>query len=126
MLLLKSNMELTLSIVSYTPEYNSNFISLGQLQETVISYYNYPKCILLRQGGKIIGLTIKKKNLFIFNTQLSGKSMLVKDRNKPIYLVSKNSHIRLWHRRLGYTRNARVVEASKVTDEIDIIIEDGQ
>lgn len=119
-------MELTLSIVFYAPEYHSNFIFLGQLQETVISYYNYPKCILLRQGRKTIGLTIRKKNLFIFNTQLSGKSILVKDRGKLIYLVSKNSHIRLWHIRLGYARNARVVKASKVTNKINVIIKDSQ
>lgn len=82
--------------------------------------------MVLRQGGKIIELTIRKKILFVLNIQLSGKSILMKDRDRPTYLVSKNPQIKLWYKRLGYIYNARVIEASKLTDGIDIMIKDSQ
>ena len=50
--------------------------------------------------------------------------MLIKGQGRPTYLLSKNSQIRLWHRRLGYTSNTKVVEPSKLNNGIDIIIED--
>ena len=52
--------------------------------------------------------------------------MLVKGRGRPIYLLSKNLQIRLWHHCLGYASNARVIEALKLTNGIDITIEDDQ
>ena len=52
--------------------------------------------------------------------------MLVKGRGRPIYLLSKNPQIRLWHRRLGHASNTRVIETSKLTDDIDITIEGDQ
>ena len=52
--------------------------------------------------------------------------MLVKGRGRPTYLLSKNPQIKLWHRRLGHASNAKVVEAFKLNDGIDITIEKGQ
>lgn len=52
--------------------------------------------------------------------------MLVKSRKRLTYLVSKNSQIRLWHRRLEYISNTSIVKASKLTDRIDITIKDSQ
>ena len=50
--------------------------------------------------------------------------IMFKDRGQPTYLLSKNPQIKLWHRKLRYTSNARVVKASKLNDGIDIIIKD--
>lgn len=50
--------------------------------------------------------------------------MLVKDRDQSTYFLSKNLEIKLLHRRFGYTSNAKIVEALKSNDIIDITIED--
>lgn len=83
--------------------------------------------MVLKQGGNVIGAATKKKNLFVLDIRSpSNKAMLVKGRGRPTYLLSKNPQIRLWHHRLGYASNARVIEALKLTDGIDITIEDDQ
>ena len=46
--------------------------------------------------------------------------MLVRGRGRPTYLLNFNPQIRLWHRRLARTSNARVVQVSKLVDEIDL------
>lgn len=75
----------------------------------------------------MINSTTKKKNHFILDTQLFfGKVILVKGRNRPSYLLSKNSQLRLWHRRLEYASNTRVMEVSKLTNRINIIINKDQ
>ena len=59
--------------------------------------------------------------MFILNTQIApSKTMLVKGRRKPTYQLSSNLQVRLWHRRFGYTSNARVIQASKLVDGIDL------
>ena len=123
-LFLINEIQLTLSNIIFAPECDSNLISLGQLQETGISYHDYSEQMLLRQAEKTIGLTTRKRNLFIRDIQIhSRKMILVKDRGRPIYLLSKNPQIRLWHRKLGHASNTRVVETSKLNNKIDIIIE---
>ena len=37
-----------------------------------------------------------------------------------MYLLSFNPQIRLWHRRLGYASNVKVVQVSKLVDRIDL------
>ena len=52
--------------------------------------------MLLKQKGNVISSTIKKKNFFVFDTQpLRSKAILIKERKKPTYLLSKNPQIRL-------------------------------
>ena len=46
--------------------------------------------------------------------------MLVRERGRPTYLLSSNPQIRLWHCRLGYASNARVIQVSKLVDKIDL------
>lgn len=89
------NGTLALSNIAYVPECDFNFISLGQLQETDISYHDHPKYMVLKERGKIIGLATKRKNLFILNIQISGKTMLFKERGKLTYFLGKNIQIRL-------------------------------
>ena len=119
-LLLENSSKLTLTNVVYTPEYDSKLISLGQLRETGISYHDHAECMVLKQEGKTIGLAIRRKNLFILNTQIApSKTMLVKGRGRPTYRLSSNPQVGLWHRRFGYASNARVIQASKLVDGID-------
>ena len=89
--LLKNGSNLTLTNVAYTPEYDSNLISLGQLRETGISYHDHAEYMVLKHEGKTIGLATSRKNLFILNIQIApSKTMLVKGRGRPIYRLSSN------------------------------------
>lgn len=82
---LENGLYLNLFNIAYTPECNSNFISLDQLQESSILYYNHLKYIVLKQEGSLIRSTIRKENLFVFNTQsLPSKAMLTKGKDRPI------------------------------------------
>ena len=117
---IENGLQLTLSNVAFTPECDSNLISLGQLRETFISYHDYPEKMVLKQGGEIIGSATRKRNLFVLDTLLPLKTMLVQDRGQPTYLLSSNLQIQLWHRRLGHASNARVVQVSKLVDGIDL------
>lgn len=69
MLPLENSLQLTLANVAYTPKCDSNFIFLGQLQETGISYHNYPKYMVLKRVENVIGSEIRKRNLFVLDTQ---------------------------------------------------------
>lgn len=88
----RNGLELTLSNVAYTLKYDSNLIFLSQLPETRIFYHNHPKYMLLKQKKKTIGLAIatRKKNLFILNTQIRGKIMLVRGKGRETYPLSRN------------------------------------
>ena len=46
--------------------------------------------------------------------------MLARGRGRSTYLLRSNPQIRLWHCRLGHARNARVVQVSKLVDEINL------
>ena len=93
-LLLENGSNLTLTNVAYTPECNSNLISLGQLRVTGISYHYHTECMVLKQEGKTIGLATKRKNLFILNTQIaSSKTILVKGRGRLTYQLSSNLQV---------------------------------
>ena len=89
---LKNSSKLIFPNVTYTPNFNSNLISLGQLQENSIAYYDYPESMILKQGRKQIGLATRRKNLFVLDTCQSviGKAILVKGIDRPIYHISKN------------------------------------
>ena len=72
-----------------------------------------------KQGGSQIGLIVRYKNLFIFETK-SKKAMLEQERGHPIYLLSPNSQTRLWDRQLGHASNVRVAQASELVDGINL------
>ena len=121
---LKKCSQLTLCNVAYALKCNSNLISLDQLRETGISYYDHLEYMVLKQGESIIGSATRRKNLFVLDTQLPpGKAMLVKERGKPTYLLTKNPQIRLQHWQLRHASNARAIETSKLVDGINITID---
>lgn len=41
------------------------------------SYYNHPDFMILKQRGSTIGLAVRYKNLFVLETSLENKTMLV-------------------------------------------------
>lgn len=108
-----------LLIVAYTPKCDSNLISLSQLHKSKILYHNYPNSMIFKQRGSTIGVARRYKNVFILETGIKDKAMIVQKRGQPTYLLSLNPQIRLWQRRLSYASNARVIQASKLVDKID-------
>ena len=96
-LFFENSSQLTFANIAYTPECNSNLISLGQLQETSILYYDYPKYMILKKSGNVISFAIRKKNCFVLDIK-PYKAILTKRRGRLTYLLSKNPQIRLWHR----------------------------
>lgn len=52
--------------------------------------------------------------------------MLVKKRDRLIYLLNRNPQIRFWYRQLRYALHTKVVKASKLIDDINIIIDKGE
>ena len=76
--------------------------------------------MVLKQGGSILGIANRHKNLFVLETGSKAKAMLVRERGRSTYLFNSNPQIRLWHCRLGHASNARVIQASKLIDGIDL------
>ena len=109
-LLRENGLQLTLSNVAFTPVCNSNLISLVQLREINTSYHDYPEQMVLKKGGEIIGSATRKRNLFILDTSTPLKTILVRDRGRPTYLLNSNPQIRLWYRRIGHASNTSVVQ----------------
>lgn len=59
--------------------------------------------------------------MFILNTKILGiKTMLVKVRERLTYLLSKNSQIRFWHKKLRHALNIKVVQVCRLTNGIVI------
>lgn len=111
---------MTLLNIVYIPKCNSNLILLGQFWELGILYHNYPKSLILKQRRSILGIANREKNLFILKTGPIGKVMLVQRRSRPTYHLIANPKIWLWNYHLKYASNARVVQASKLVDRIDL------
>lgn len=87
---LKNSSELIFFNIIYILKHDTNLISLGQLWQIGILYYKYSKYIVSKQMEKIIELAIKRKNLFIFNIQILGKIILVREKGMLIYLFNIN------------------------------------
>lgn len=93
--LLSGKTKMTLLNVEYAPKCDFNLISLGQLRESGISYHNHLNSMALKQGGSILKVANKHKNLFVLETGLKTKAMVMKKRDKLTYLLSQNPQIRL-------------------------------
>lgn len=78
--LLLKNQIMTLLNIAYTPKCDPNFILLGHLCKSEISYNNYPGSIIHKQRESRIGVAKRYKNFFILETGLKGKAMLVQER----------------------------------------------
>lgn len=118
--------------VALALDYDSNLISLEQLQENRITYHNDPSAITLMRNGEIIALARRERNLFMLDlirpgramATISQKAMATTGRGWPTNLVSQNKQICLWHQRLAHVSNARIVRTAKLVDGINLNIED--
>lgn len=54
---------------------------------------------------------------------LRPKAMAMTGQDQPTYFISQNKHIHIWHLRDIHVSNAQVVRASKLTDGIELDIE---
>lgn len=106
--------------IAYTLKCDSKLISLSQLYKSEISYHNLPNCMIFKQKRNTIEITRRYKNLFMLKAGLKDKAMLVQGRGRPIYLLSSNLQIRLWHYYLDYASNIRVIQAFKLVDRINL------
>lgn len=116
---LQTDITITLLNVAYTPKCDSNLISLDQLRESGILYYDHSNSMILKQRESILGVASRKKNLFVFETGCTKRAMLIQGRGQLIYYLSINPKIRLWDHRFRHTSNARVVQAFKLVNKID-------
>lgn len=69
--------------------------------------------------GKIVIYTKQDRNFFVFDLIKSEKAMAIAC-ERPRHVITKNKQIQIWHCRLKYASNARVVRASKLVDGINI------
>lgn len=111
--------------VALASDCDSNLISLGQLQESGITFHDNPTTMTLMRGGKIMAHAKRSHNLFTLDSAMPGqvmsaRAMAITGQGRPTYLVSKNRRIRIWHRQLAHVSNARVVRASKLVDGIEL------
>lgn len=118
--LLQINTTMTLLNVTYTLKCDSNLISLDQLRESSISYYDHPNLMIFKERRTVLGVVSRKKNVFVLETNSIHKAMLVQGRSWLTYCLSTNPKIRLEHCHLGYASNARIVQVSKLVDKIDL------
>lgn len=84
--------------IALAANYNSNLISLGQLRESGITYYNNPMIMTLMRNKKIVVQVKRKQKLFILNFAIpnqviSAKVMAIKGKNHPMHLINKNRRI---------------------------------
>lgn len=76
-LTLLNQLDMILSNIAFAPRCNFNLISLSQLREIRILYYDYPKSIILKKAEIIIGSIQRKKNLFILNLQINVNKIII-------------------------------------------------
>lgn len=140
-ILLANGSKIDLQNVAVTSRCDSNLISLSQLQETGITFYDDPRAMTLMRNGKVIAKAKKDRNLFTLELVHPGRAMAVTIQAKamasagqahtmtmtgqrqPTHFIGQNKCIHLWHQRLAYVSNAWVVRASKLVDSIDLGLE---
>lgn len=84
------NRKVTQLNIANTPKCDSNLISLRQLRKSGILYHDHLDFMILKQRRSTIALAVRYKNLFIFETTLKNKTILVWEKERPIYLLSSN------------------------------------
>ena len=96
-----------------------NLISLVQLWETGIIYYDESIRMTLIKRKNIITHTRQDQNFFVLNLIKPKKAMII-SRKGPIYIVNWNKQINIWYHWLGHINNIRVVKVSKIVNGINI------
>lgn len=86
---------LELENVAYAPTADLNLVSLGQLREAGITFYDMPEHMLLKRGNATIGMANRLKNLFILDTNTTKFAKALKGQGRPTYLESENKAVQL-------------------------------
>lgn len=81
----------------YTPNCNSNLISLYKFYDNNIIYINNFEMIILIQVECLIKYAKYNQNLFILDLAIYNKFMQVIKRKQLINLVIQNKNIRVWY-----------------------------
>lgn len=111
---------MTLLNIIYIPKYNFTLILLGQLQELGILYYDHSNCIILKSGASTLGIAGRHKNFYVLKTGLRKKVIFMQKRNQLTDCYSSNLQILLWHCCFDYAGNAKIVQAAKLIDGINL------
>ena len=78
--------------------------------------------MLLIQDGILIAYAKRDQNFFVFDLATLGKIIQVNEianattttgQERPTHLVNHSKKVRVWHGRLGYASNAKIICASK-------------
>ncbi len=70
-----ANGDIELHNIALAPEWDSNLILLGQLQETGITYYDNSATMTLMRYGKVIAYAKQTQNLFTLDLAHPGKAI---------------------------------------------------
>ena len=114
---------LELENIAYVPTADSNLVSLSQLQEAGITFYDIPDHMLLKRGNATIGTASRLRNLFVLDTNTPKFAKALKKLGRPTYLQSENKAVRLWHRRFAHASNARIIRIARNVDGMKIDLE---
>lgn len=112
--------KITLVNVAYILKCNFKLILLGQLRKLRILYYDHSYFIILKQGKSTIRLVVRYKNVFILETGLKDKTMLIWERVRPTYLFSSKPRILLWHYCCSHASNVKIIKTFKLIDRINL------
>lgn len=78
--------------------------------------------MILKKIGNINGSVDQKKNLFILDIEDNAvKIMITQEKGKPIYLLSKDPEMRLYHCRFAHASNAHIVQAPKLVNGMNLL-----
>lgn len=105
---------LKLRNVTYTLDYNSNLIFLGQHYDSNIIYVDISKTITLIQSDQLITYLKCDQNLFILDLITSNKAIQIIKRGQFTHLVSKNKKVMVWYWNFDHASNAKIIRALKL------------
>lgn len=77
---------INLNSIAYILQYDFNWISLSQLQESGITYHDHPNWMILKEGENIIRSASRHRNLFALDIKSTRKTMIIQERGQPNYL----------------------------------------
>ncbi|KAA6418031.1 MAG: hypothetical protein FRX49_12031 [Trebouxia sp. A1-2] len=107
--------------VALIPQATTNLISLGQLQQSGISYHDEGTKMTLKKKDRTVASAQRIGNLYILDI-INNTAMAV--RGRPSFLCAPTKELQLWHRRLAHSGIVRVKHASRITTGMDIAAQD--
>lgn len=107
--------------VSYISDYTSNLLSLLQLKEIGISYYNRNNFIILKKGDKKVSQVKQSWHLFILESIIRSELVILANTyEKPTYLKILIDIRQFWYRKLKHTSYIYIKYFTKIIDRIQL------